>query len=489
MRGTVLRSFTIGSLFLGACSANVEDPALGEVEQPIVRATAEGGKKQVVLLHSQTAVPGGIGTLSCSGTYIASRVVLTAAHCLKNVWGNQIFVYHGTDFAADLPTLDKVGDRLIAPPTGSPSVFAQADSYEVHPDYDPVLGYPDLAVVYLDRELPFEPIDVARFEVDRSFIGDKATLDGWGASLALTPDISQTVGGKVHRTGRAKILGSPTAADYHPNDPNPGMLVPKVRRDVLKTDGRAPNSNGCAGDSGGPLFVKKHGRDYLVGVGYWTGLSCEDYSLFLRTEPFLRFIDKAERRGGKASVKPNLECVAENADGTLSAYFGYENKNGVSIDIPAGPRNWLPLDTKGLRTTKFLPGEHDFAFGVDFTEADHLLYRLDPDRGPSTFLHASKRSPRCGEDKAPIVACAGWCRAAGNAGCTDVLPSNEQCMSECRGTLDAFPECAAEFTAMNECYAATPPGEDHWLCMGDDMMPLSFDCPEQEMAFFTCLGF
>jgi hypothetical protein len=488
MRGSVLRSMTLGSLFLVACSAGVQEETTAETEQSIVRATALGGKRQVVLLYMQTVVNGQLGTRSCSGSYFAPRVVLTAAHCLQNIWGTQLFAYHGTNFAADLATLAKVGDSYVAPAAGSASPFAQADSFETHPDYDAELNYPDLGIVYLDRKLPMEPIDVARFEVGRSYIGDRATLDGWGASLALTPDISQVVGARVHRTGKAKILGSPTEADFHEDDPNFGLLFDNVRRDVLKTDGHAPNSNTCAGDSGGPLLVRNHGQDYVAGVSYWTGLSCEDYSLFLRTEPFLRFIDKSERRGGGAPVKAHLNCVAENADGTLSAYFGYENENGASITIPAGPRNWLPLDTGGRRTTKFLPGQHEFVFGVDFAQNQQLFYRIDPEHGPSTFLHVNKHSARCGEAEAPIVACGGFCRAGFNAGCSDALPSYTQCLSDCLSALDFFPQCAGEYTAMNECYAATAAGPEHWLCAGDGFMPMSMDCPEQEGAFFSCLS-
>jgi len=130
-----------------------------------VRATANGGKDQVVLLYMRTLTG---GTRTCSGTLFAPRVVLTAAHCLKNVAQNQVFAYWGDDFAADLPSID-----FGVPPPGSPSKFAQADSYENHPDWDPALAAPDMAVVYLDRKPPFDPMPLARFRIDHDWSARK----------------------------------------------------------------------------------------------------------------------------------------------------------------------------------------------------------------------------------------------------------------------------------------------------------------------------
>ena len=489
MRASVRHLLGIGALALTACSSDVQQSADGQSEQEIVRAAAPGGKDQVVLLYMRTVSNGQVRSRTCTGTYIGPRLVLTAAHCMSNVISNLVYAYWGNNFDADFAAIPQSGITPIIPPPGQPSLFAQADTYEVHPDWDPNLVYPDLAVVYLDRALPFEPLDVARFHIANDFVGKTATLDGWGASQALTADISQTVGGHVQRTGFTKILGSPTKADYPPEDPNAGMLVASIRKDTLKTDGHAPYANSCAGDSGGPLLVKKNGKDYVAGVGSWTGQFCEDYSLFTRVDPFLNFIDNAERRAGHAPIDLHLECVAPNSDGTYSAYFGYDNKNGLSVDVPYGPRNLLPGDEEHHRPSHFKPGEHDFAFGVDFRPKQTLLYALAPEGARPSIVAANKHSRACGADVAGQVACGGFCRAGLNAGCPDALPSDSQCMSDCLDFVNGFPECAAESLAMNQCYANTPPGEDHWLCNGDDFMPSSFDCFDQEMAFYSCLGF
>ncbi len=41
----------------------------------------------------------------------------------------------------------------------------------------------------------------------------------------------------------------------------------------------------------------------------------------------------------KIDVRPIVECVAENGDGTYTAHFGYENRGDVAVEIPIGPQN------------------------------------------------------------------------------------------------------------------------------------------------------
>jgi len=483
----------LASVAATGCSAGMDqgtDAEVSQEQEPIVRARADGGKDQVVLLYIQTRNPttGGIGTRSCSGTYFSDRVVLTAAHCLTNAWGNQVFAYFGENFAADLAALPNTGPGVTVPAPGSTAPWAQADSYETHPKWNAAQNYPDIAVVYLDRKLPFKPMPLASERIDDCSMNRPATLMGWGASQSLTADISQTVGGRVERTGTTRILGSPTLADYHPEDPNPGILVPSIRRDLLKTDGHAPYSNTCAGDSGSPLIVKEDGRDVVAGVSSWTGLWCEDYSLFTRLDPFTPFLNKATQKTGAQKVAPHLNCVAGNSDGSLSAYFGYQNDNGIRVSVPYGANNSLTLDSSSRRPADFLPGAHEFVFGVEFKANQSLTYKLASPSGSTTTIKVDKKSPRCGADVAPQVACGGFCRAGFAAGCTDALPSDTQCISDCLSLDVSFPNCVAEITAMNQCYAATPPGMDHWMCNGDDFMPSSFDCGDAENAFFNCLS-
>lgn len=487
------------SAALVGCSSDGLEGATSAA-QPIVRATTSGGRDQVVMLYATifNGQTGGISRRTCSGSYFAPRVVATAAHCLDADPARaervlQVLVYYGDDFAADEAELEPFGATFKVPAPGKPSHFAEADSFEQHPEWDRSLIYPDLGVVYLDRKLPFDPLPLARFRVDKPWEGRTATISGWGGDQATSPTTAS--GARVQRTGTTKIVGSPTVADYHPEDPNPGILQARVRNKVLKTDGRAPNANACFGDSGGPLLVNRWGQDYVAGVGYFTGLSCEDYNLFMRIDPFLPFFDEAYRKGGQAPLSPLLDCVTENADETLTAFFGYQNQNGVSISVPLGPKNSLPLDVPGYRTTLFDPGEHHFAFGVDFGAAQSVVYTLSPDNSPTTTLRADVSSKRCGAAEQPQALCGQACRAQLNSGCTG-LPAYGACIEGCVGFYQTFGEpasCLPLLDAWNGCTAALSPDPANWVCF-EESSPGAGDgfvdapsCTSYIDQFFSCV--
>ena len=55
-------------------------------------------------------------------------------------------------------------------------------------------------------------------------------------------------------------------------------------------------------------------------------------------------------------VRPVLECVRNNGDGTYTAFFGYKNENNVSVYIPVGNKNkFTPTPQDRGQTRVFLP--------------------------------------------------------------------------------------------------------------------------------------
>ena len=177
---------------------------------------------------------------------------------------------------------------------------------------------------------------------------------GWGGSKALVADITMVEGAGIKRSAKVKILGTPTEADFHPDDPNPGILDPAIRANLLKTDGMAPSANTCAGDSGGPLLVKEKGKDYLAGVGFWTGLFCEDYAIFTRIDPFLAFFDDAVRRAGQGADHPAPGVRRAPGGRFVRGLLRLPQRQRADVSIPYGLQNLFPRDraTRGRRRSR-----------------------------------------------------------------------------------------------------------------------------------------
>lgn len=427
---------------------------------------------------------GTLAVRTCSGSYFAPRVVATAAHCLESAYADQVFVYHGDNYNADVGQLVPGPNGLLPPAPGQPSFWAQADSWEQHPDWDPTQFFPDIGVVYLDRKLPFDPLPLWRNQLAAN---RQITISGWGANSAPTPTTG--AGGRVQRTGTSRTLGSPTAADNHPDDPNPGLENPANRLKLIKTDGNPPYANGCFGDSGSPILINEFGQTYIAGVEYFGGLSCLEYSLYVRINSFLPFFDKAYKKGGQEVLTPTFDCVAPNPNGTLTAFFGYNNRNGVNVTVPYGSKNALARDTTNQRPTRFLSGQHDFTFGVDFTPGQTVTWTLSPENSPTTTLNVNQASRRCGAAEADETECALACRASQRSGCSG-LPTFEDCVFFCeentRFTREVFPQCLDENSAFNACTAAVSPSPANWECFDGFGAVALGPCAAQIDALSAC---
>ena len=483
MKGDRMGLVVCASLSLfAACGVDAPDPTESTTEG-IVRGKVEKKLPQVVAIRIN-GFNGG-WTL-CSGTYFSSRMVVTAAHCLRSdAIPGQTFVYYGNDYNTDVASLPAI------PAPGQKSVWARVETTTANPDYNKSLNYPDFAIMYLDRELPFDPIPLLRAPLTSA--DKKGEIAGWGGSKALTADISQVEGAGIKRSADVKLLGSPTAADYHTDDPNPGILDPTIRPNLLKTDGMAPSANTCAGDSGGPLFVESRGRTYLAGVGFWTGLYCEDYAIFTRVAPFLAFFDDVVTRAGKAPIVPRLECIEPQAGGSFLAHFGYKNDNALTVTIPYGKQNLFAKDSAQARPSAFEPGDNAFDFAVPFSSKTQLSWKLTPPCGASTTVLASATSPVC-DPASPTFVCAKTCDVQLAAECADQNASRPQCIADCVSSTTYFADyagCGTEWNAYLGCTAGLPPAAANWDCSfpGFPPQPLSPNCDPELTALYTCLGY
>jgi hypothetical protein len=168
------------------------------------------GSSAVVLLNFRATDGAVVG--SCSGTIIAPRAILTAAHCLDGETA-VVRVWLGS------------GDEIVA------------SSFVGHPNYSASNTTSlDVGVVVMAQDLPRTPIPLLTSRDAR--VGESAVVAGWGRDLASV--------GATLRAGTTAISA--------------------VGPSVLQTEFSSQASGICQGDSGGPILLSEGGVWSIAGI-------------------------------------------------------------------------------------------------------------------------------------------------------------------------------------------------------------------------------
>lgn len=256
-------------LVLALASACTSD-RIGRRAEPIRDGTRTTGDPAVVALIARrarcvTTDP----TLICTGTLVAPKVVLTAAHCLEA-------------FDEDGAYEVMFGSALDAPDAR----FVWVRRAKSHPAYDEATHENDLALLELDEPGPVDPVASATTPLSTLAAGVSARVVGFGETR---------VDGEppgIKRTGQTTV-DSASEKDFQAS-PAPSMS--------------------CSGDSGGPVFVRDDGgAEKLAGVTVKGDPACKTFAVNLRVDAYWSsfvqpFVDEVA-----ASVPPSPAPIALDA--------------------------------------------------------------------------------------------------------------------------------------------------------------------------------
>lgn len=101
-------------------------------------------------------------------------------------------------------------------------------------------------------------------------------------------------------------------------------------------------------------------------------------------------------------IRPFLNCVQNNFDGTFTAYFGYENDNNTNISIKACQKVGFKENTinnlkEGFckQPSEFLTGTHDGVFSIIFNSDEEVVWTLQNSKLNKNSAVANASSMKC----------------------------------------------------------------------------------------------
>ncbi len=258
-------------------------------------AAAQDGGYRVVNgdLAAPGAWPDAVGLwfsgqyVGCTGTLIASDVVLTAAHCVQGIDVSHVSI-GSVDWWQDEGELIEVSAAVA------------------HPSYD-------IAVLRLAEESSFEPraVGMGCALDEYLFDGADVAVVGYGITSATSQFNTQLREGFT-------VIDDADCSEY------------PCQRDKELWAGTT-GANACSGDSGGPLYLMTEVGDFVIGATSRGPEGCRNGAIWVRPDAF---IDWIEDNGGAEIPEPTCSLPPVLTGTDIVVPEGRKEKATLTVTAP-----------------------------------------------------------------------------------------------------------------------------------------------------------
>ncbi len=142
-------------------------------------------------------------------------------------------------------------------------------------------------------------------------------------------------------------------------------------------------SEGTSTPIGQSLQLTGTGAEYADFT--WAAPATATFFLVNNNQTFVAPLPTADQK-----ISPVLDSLVTNCDGTFTAFFGYLNRNSITVTVPAGADNrFSPAPEDRGQTTDFLPGRHRKVFAVTFPSGNIVWTLKSPNGQQATATAGS----------------------------------------------------------------------------------------------------